>query len=320
MIDTVYVEQEVQNHPRVDLILSRLKPKRIISIERYSEIFNRKGQNFRLQKKKPSLILAKKYGDFLHKIPPTFGIGSSNNYYFSHALNCPFDCSYCFLQGMYRSAHFVIFINYEDFQKAIVEKGEATFFSGYDADSFALEPTTGFVQEFIPFFQKNPKAFLEIRTKSILTRPLLMQDLIPNCVIAYSLNPENIVQNLEKKTPSLAKRLQALEKLQQKGWKVCLRFDPVIYQKDFEPIYRDFFKKVFTFIDISLLHSATLGSFRLPKPFYKNMQKIGSDPKLLAVLQEDDQMSYPKEIEKKMIDFCTEEILKYMPRQKLFLM
>ena len=31
--------------------------------------------------------------------------------------NCLFDCRYCFLQGMYNSSNFVIFVNYEDFFK-----------------------------------------------------------------------------------------------------------------------------------------------------------------------------------------------------------
>ena len=36
--------------------------------------------------------------------------------------NCIYDCRYCFLQGMYRSAHYVVFINYEDYQWAIEER------------------------------------------------------------------------------------------------------------------------------------------------------------------------------------------------------
>ena len=131
-------------------------PKRsIIPIDHYGEIFNRHGQNFRLQKKKPAFILAKKQGKLLYPIPPNYGIGAQNNFYFSHILNCPYDCSYCFLQGLYRSANYVIFINFEDFQEEIIKKigkSKTTFFSGYDGDSLAFECRTGFLDAFLPFF------------------------------------------------------------------------------------------------------------------------------------------------------------------------
>ena len=44
------------------------------------------------------------------KTPDNFTIGFKKNYYFSHMLNCIYDCKYCFLQGMYNSANYVLFI------------------------------------------------------------------------------------------------------------------------------------------------------------------------------------------------------------------
>ena len=34
-------------------------------------------------------------------------------------LNCVYDCSYCFLQGMFNSANYLVFVNYEDYFKEI---------------------------------------------------------------------------------------------------------------------------------------------------------------------------------------------------------
>ncbi len=115
MIDTIYIEKEIKKHPRTLEILSKFRNVRTIAIDRYGEVFNRKNQNFRIQKKNPCLILAKKHKGFVLPAPEGFGIGSSKNYYFSHMLNCIYDCNYCFLQGMFNSAHYVIFVNYEDF-------------------------------------------------------------------------------------------------------------------------------------------------------------------------------------------------------------
>ena len=119
MIETIYVEKIIKEHPRTKLILSKLKKAKIIEIDRYGEIFNKRNQNFRIQKNNPDLILAFKNEGYVLPTPEGFGVGSSKNYYFSHMFNCIYDCRYCFLQGMYSSANYVIFVNFEDFDKEI---------------------------------------------------------------------------------------------------------------------------------------------------------------------------------------------------------
>ena len=119
MIETIYVEEAIKNHPRTKFILKKFKKSRIISINKYGEIFNKRNQNFRIQKANPCLILAHKKDNFVLPAPEGFGIGSSKNFYFSHMYNCIYDCRYCFLQGMYSSANYVIFVNFEDFDISI---------------------------------------------------------------------------------------------------------------------------------------------------------------------------------------------------------
>lgn len=307
MLETIYIEEEVKEHPRVKRFLSGRNP-RVIYIERYTEIFNRKAQNFRLQKQNPALIIAKKYGNYLHPTPEKFSIGGKENYYFSTVLNCPFDCSYCFLQGMFRSAYYVWFVNYEDFQQAIEEKiKEANapyFFSGYDSDSLAMEGITHFAEEFLPFFE-GKKGFLEFRTKSINIRPLLQREPLPNCIAAFTLSPKIIAKEKELKAPPFEKRLDAAIQLQKKGWQIGLRFDPLIYHPEFENLYGNFFEEVFKVL--SNIHSVTVGVFRLPPTFQKNMERIGIEVFNTA----DDR-------KEKMLSFCREKLLQYLPEEKLF--
>ncbi len=326
MIDTVYIEEEVKNHFRTEKFLAERRFERVIYIEKYTEVFNRKAQNFRLQKKKPALILAKKHGALLQKIPESYGIGGKRNYYFSHLLNCPFDCSYCFLQGMYRSANYVWFLNYEDFQKEIEkeilqEAQTAYFFSGYDGDSLALEAFTHFAEEFLSFFEKHPKGILELRTKSLFIRPLLQREPFENCIAAFTLSPESIAKEIELKAPPLIKRLQAAAILQKRGWKIGLRFDPLIFDKNFYALYGEFFQKVFEYLSSKNLHSVTLGTFRLPKIFYSNMKNIEAGSKLIAALSEETpgKMDYTKELREKMLSFCHQTLLQYLPHQRIHL-
>ena len=82
MIETIYVEEAIQNHPKTKFILNKFKKSRIISINKYGEIFNKRNQNFRIQKANPCLILAHKKDNFVLPAPEGFGIGSSKNFIF----------------------------------------------------------------------------------------------------------------------------------------------------------------------------------------------------------------------------------------------
>jgi spore photoproduct lyase len=326
MIETIYIEEAVLQHPRVAEIVARFPNARKITCGRYGEVFNPKAQNFRLQKQKPALILAEKYKHFTMSAPAGYGIGANRNYYFSHMLNCLYDCRYCFLQGMYQSANYVLFVNYEDFQDEIRQRCADTsaeavhFFSGYDCDSLALEPVTGFAGQFLPFFEQIPNAWLELRTKSTQVRSLLNREPWPRCIVAFSLNPEEIAKKVEAKAPTLARRLDALVKLQAQGWQIGLRFDPMIYQTGYQQQYRQLFEQVFSMINIEQLHSVSLGAFRLPEKFFKKMHKLYPEERLFAgpLVNQQGMVSYRQELEQEMTQYCTEQLLRFIPRPKFF--
>ena len=327
MIDQIYIEEAVLDHPRARAIMKHFPDADVTECARYGEIFNRRAQNFRLQKIRPALILAEKYANHVLPSPPEYAIGGERNFYFSHMLNCIYDCRYCFLQGMYQSAHYVVFVNYEDFIDAITGNiraaGNASihFFSGYDCDSLALEPVTGFVQEFLPVFRAYPGALLELRTKSTQIRSLLAQEPVPNCVIAYSFTPAEIAAAIEHKTPSVSNRLQALQRLQAHGWQIGLRFDPLIYQEGAQEQYAQLFEQVFRHVDMPLLHSVSLGSFRLPKPYFQTLSRLYPEEVLFASpLAEtgDGMVTYRDRIRDELLSFCKNALLSYVPEHKFF--
>jgi spore photoproduct lyase len=326
MIETIYIEENIVQHPRVIEIMTRFPQARKIICGRYGEVFNPKAQNFRLQKQKPALILAEKYKNFTMPVPSGYGIGASRNFYFSHMLNCLYDCRYCFLQGMYQSANYVLFINYEDFQDEIKQRCAETpteavhFFSGYDCDSLALEPVTGFAEQFLPIFEAIPNAWLELRTKSTQVRSLLSREAFPRCIVAFSLNPDEIATKVEAKAPSLERRLDALLKLQTHGWQIGLRFDPMIYQLGYQQQYQHLFEQVFSVIKLESLHSLSLGAFRLPEKYFKKVHKLFPDEKLFVSPLENNQgmISYKEALEQEMTHFCTEQLLRYIPKELFF--
>jgi spore photoproduct lyase len=326
MIETIYIEENIRKHARVIDIIARFPHARTITCERYAQVFNPRAQNFRLQKQKPALILAEKYKNFVLEAPAGYGIGAAKNYYFSHMLNCLYDCRYCFLQGMYQSANYVLFVNYEDFQQEIRQLCDAApadpihFFSGYDCDSLALEPVTRFAEQFLPVFETIPNAWLELRTKSTQVRSLLARAPVPRSIVAFSLSPDEIAAKVEAKAPPVQRRLEALRRLQAQGWLVGLRFDPLIYQAGYRQQYRQLFEQVFASLDLNRLHSVSLGVFRLPEGYFKKVHNLYPEEKLFSspMVTQRGMVSYRQDLEQEMMQYCTEQLLTYIPESKFF--
>ena len=326
MIDTLYIEQAIATHPRVREIGLRFPSANQVMCDRYGAVFNRKNQNFRLQKKNPSLILAHKFDNHVLETPEGYGIGGRNNYYFSHMLNCIYDCRYCFLQGMYRSAHYVLFVNYDEFFSAMDAKlmahdGEDVwFFSGYDCDSLALDPLTGFAEHLLSYLETRPHAMVELRTKSTQIRALLGQAPLSNVIVAFSLTPEPAAVALEHKTPSVAKRINAMTQLAQNGWRLGLRFDPLLDDVRFEDHYQALFRDIFDRIDPACIHSITIGPFRMPAPFFSNVVRLYPDEPLLAgsFAHREGLITYPEEREAAMLAFCLDALRAHVSGDKIF--
>ena len=92
LIETIFFEQQIAEHPTTQRIRRALPRASWVPIDRYQELFNKRHQNFKLQKKNPALILAKKYDNFVLPVPSGFGMDSHKNFYFSHMYNCLYYC------------------------------------------------------------------------------------------------------------------------------------------------------------------------------------------------------------------------------------
>lgn len=328
MVDNVYIEKDVWEMPRTKAILARYPKANQIVIDHYGEIFNAHKQDFRLQKRNPALILAAKQNKRVLETPAQYETGGGAHYYFSHMLNCVYDCRYCFLQGMLRSANYLLFVNYEDFVEDIqvlADKHQnddkpTWFFSGYDCDSLAYEPVSQFAHFFLEQCASLPNAVLELRTKSTQIRSLLQVPARENVVVAYSLAPEPVAKSIEHGAPSLSKRLDALQKLQQHGWRIGLRFDPIIWYDNYLRDYELMINQVFEHLDADKIDSVTLGGFRLPKPFYKNMKKLYPEHWMFyaGLNEQEGQVQYSQQIESVAIGSIGDYCRRFMSSDKVF--
>jgi spore photoproduct lyase len=226
---------------------------------------------------------------------------------------------------MYRSANYVLFVNYEDFLTAmdsLVLPGRQTwFFSGYDGDSLALEPVTDFAASMLPWFEQRPDAWLELRTKSTQIGALLQRKPLLNVVTAFSFTPEAVWKATEHRVPPVEKRVEAMLQLARAGWPVALRIDPLIWHKEYQHHYRQLFRTLLEALPVDLIHSVTTGPFRMPQPFFRNMERLyPEEPLFAAGLETRGKMvSYPLEREQEMVDFCLQELAHYLPEEKIYM-
>ena len=285
-IKNLYIEEDVLKDEKAIRIQKKLRYENKIICKNYREVFNPKNQNFRIQKKEPSVILAKKKRNLILEAPKKFNIGFSENYYFSHMLNCIYDCNYCFLQGMFNSAHYVIFVNYDDFLLNIKDKlnnssNNICFFSGYDCDSLALEDITGFIEYFVEKFVKLNNVTLEIRSKSTNIKSIKKYHPSNKIIPDFRLNHENSITLHEQNTPKLINRINAIKELQNLGWNIGIRFDPFIWYGEISKM-SIFFEELFKSINKNRIHSVTIGNFRMTNSYLKRMVKIKpTDPYIL---------------------------------------
>lgn len=320
MVSCIYVETAVRDHLRTRKILDRYRQTPVVEIEHHGEVFNPRAQNFRLQKSNPALIISSKNQRRVLATPEGYGLGEKHNYYFSHMLNCLYDCRYCFLQGMYPSAHQVIFVNYEDFADSISETvghhapDPVWFFSGYDCDSLAYEPVTRFAEFFVPLIAQTENAWLELRTKSTQVRQLLKMKPCHRVVTAFSFTDAHSHAKLEHGVSSIAKRVEAMKTLSEDGWPVGLRFDPLVFHDNFAQSFAQLLEQIFLAIDPSRIHSVSLGAFRLPKDNFRQIHRLYPDEALFAQNLElnNAMMSYPLSQEQSMIKDCESMLMKYI--------
>jgi spore photoproduct lyase len=213
---------------------------------------------------------------------------------------------------MYSSANYVIFINFEDFAEQITQinkefsKECITFFSGYDCDSLALENITGFLDYILPIFSPYPKSMLEIRTKSARLKPMTIVSPPDNCIIAYSLMPEIMSRVLDHKAPSIERRIKSMTDLANRGWKIGLRFDPLIYGKNWKELYTELIVSISKNIPSEAIHSISFGPLRFPRAMFQKIFKLYPDDILFTgpITQRGSIMAYGEEIENEMALHC----------------
>jgi spore photoproduct lyase len=226
-------------------------------------------ENFAAGKRR--LVVQRHRGTFVHHCPAgTTGMVCCNYLVMSFASNCPYDCSYCFLQDyLANNPALKVFTNVADglaeIDAILRAHPERTFRVGTGelADSLALDHLTDLSCELVPFFAARANALLELKTKSDCIDNLLHLDPKDRAVISWSVNAPAVVAVEEPGTITLEERAAAAARVQAAGYKIGFHFDPLIAHEGWEEGYRDAIDRIFHRIDTGRVAWVSLGSLRM---------------------------------------------------------
>ena len=147
--------------------------------------------------------------------------------------------------------------------------------TGELADSLALDEITGFSTEIVPCFAEFDSVLLELKTKGNYVDNLLSVDPKGKTVIAWSLNPQSLINKEEHKTASFHDRLTAARLCKDAGYKIAFHFDPIIIHEGWEENYRSVIEMMFDYVDpedilwisLGVLRFTTAGKTAIQKRF-----------------------------------------------------
>ena len=316
----IYVEKDIKDIPLVKEVLNNLPSAQVILIKHYKDIFNRKKQDFRVQSKTRSLILAKNTGNLIFEGSDMCqDHGNSRFFYATSVMNCLFDCDYCFLKGMYSTGNIVLFVNLEDYEKKIKEmlkEGPMYLSVSYDTDLLALQGIADLCSFWTELAKNNEDLTIEFRTKAHVKR----FDPAPNVIYSFTLSPQSVISSYEHYTSSLEGRLDSVSRACEAGCNVRLCFDPVLYVRDYMKCYNDFMDEVLPRVSWDKITDVSVGAFRISKEYMKGLRSCCpmSAVTEFPYVNEGGYMKMPSDIYKGMRDLLVSRLKEVKDEGKIF--
>jgi spore photoproduct lyase len=286
-VQKIYIEKGLQEDTVIENFFKTFKHAKAFYIDDYRDVFEKVKKPYLKKRDSLNIFLAHKKGELVKLAPPAYGTPGTPHYYFVHAYNCIYECTYCYLQGHFQSPDLVFFLNYQEMilemEKTLSEhSGDVWFHAGEFSDSLALSHLTGEWDYLWTFFQQNPRARLELRTKSVNIRSLLERAPLSNIVVSFSLSSEEAIKKHDLLTPKLSLRLQAMQKLQEHGFTLGLHFDPIIESVDFLQSYKKLLQQLSEGIDLTRVAYLSLGVVRFTKEVFHKVAEHYPDETFLA--------------------------------------
>ena len=239
----ILYEKNIENYELGKELLKKYSdvPKVIIENHNNIEEMRKKHNKEFLDMKKNLIIGVRK----THKFVPNHKTSDFLVPYTSSG--CIASCMYCYLVCNYnKCAYMRLFVNREQMLDKIIRTSqkadkELTFEIGSNSDLILENTITENLAWTIENF-KNTKGFLTFPTKFQMVDNILNLDHKGKVIIRVSVNPEEIIKNVEFGTSRLNGRIIAINKLKQADYKVGIIIAPVILVENWKEKYLELIK------------------------------------------------------------------------------
>lgn len=320
----IYVEERVKDTALVERVRGLCSEAQWATISTYKEYVRThrqetKAYNQRLE----TFFLVKEEYEFFLRCPCSPKSVACGYHVMSLGHGCAFECAYCYLQSYVNSPGIRLPANMEDFFEAFkAYKQDVRLGTGQFTDSLIFDHITGYAPRLIEFFRQYPKSTFEFKTKSDNIDLILATPPADNVVVAWSLNPQSVIDKVEFFTASLERRLCAAERCVAAGYRVGFHFDPIIYYKDWARDYEDLVNELFNRIDHRDVAWISLGGLRMTSDLKKTIEVRFPDNTILdetLIPGYDQKLRYPRALRTEIFTHMRQWIVRRAPDVYLYL-
>ncbi len=235
--EKIYYEPDIENYSMGKYLLSKYKDTPKIPIESHNNIEElRTRPNTDFVKMKKYLIIGTRK---THKYVDNFKISDYLVPFTSSG--CPAMCLYCYLVCNYNKCSYLrVFVNHEQMLERLMKKSaeaEKVFEIGSNSDLIIEQRITGSLMRTIEEFGRRGKGSITFPTKFGMVEDLLPLKHGGKVIFRMSVNPEEIIRDIEIGTSSLSYRIKALNDMCEADYNVGILIAPVVMVEDWKRLY-----------------------------------------------------------------------------------
>lgn len=326
MIDPkyLYIEKNVFQSDLALRFRTSFPQAQIQEISSYKDFIQNKEYDLKsFNQRTEQFFIVNEQNDFYLPCPCTPGAVCCDYGIMNLGVGCAFDCQYCYMQAYINSPGMIFPANLNQYlEKFDALNKKNRLGTGQFTDSLIFDPWTKYSIELIKFFKQRQHIQFELKTKSANVENVLSIEGTENIVIAWSLNPQEIIDEVEWYAASLEERLKAASQCIERGYSVAFHFDPIFYSNDWQEKYQAVVDRLFEMIDPQKIRWISLGGFRMTSKLKQSMESRFPENTILDeefVLGYDEKLRYPFTVRKEIYSHMKRWIHKYDQNVNVYL-
>lgn len=239
-------------------------------------------------------------------------------------------CLYCYLVCNFNKCSYLrLFVNREEMLDKIIKvanKSEKnlTFEIGSNSDLILENTITNNLVWTIENFKKSPKGILTFPTKFDMVDSILNLEHDGKVIVRMSVNPQDIIRQIEIGTSPLKNRVEAINKLKQAGYKVGILIAPVILVENWRNLYEELIQYLYENLSENVKKDVFFEVIFMTYSYVHRMINQDAFPDAINLYNQDimtvrgrGKYMYRKEIKEEGEVFFKEKLKKYFPNNNI---